>query len=129
MDRIILVSCGLGAVVVVIAGALLPETRVHSFRQPLGKAFAVHRRMAIDRVYLPTALSMACLISVMYGFESLAPFYIQTDLKHSPVFYSHLQRLLGCLWLGGNFSIESSALKSKLTGASPLLWEYLYSSA
>ena len=45
---------------------------------------------------------MACLISVMYGFEVLAPFYIQTDLKHSPVYYGHLQLLLGCLWLGGN---------------------------
>ncbi|MFS8181448.1 MFS transporter [Pseudovibrio denitrificans] len=94
---------GWGTIVAIIAAILLPETRVHSLRQPLGKAFAVYRRMAIDRIYLPTALGMACLISVMYGFESLAPFYIQTDLQHSPVFYGHLQLLLGCLWLGGNF--------------------------
>jgi len=59
--------------------------------------------MATDRVYLPTALGMACLISVMYGFEVLAPFYIQTDLKHDPIYYGHLQLILGCLWLAGNF--------------------------
>lgn len=93
---------GWGAVVVVVAWMLLPETRAMSQRQPLGKAFSVYGTMVVDRVYLPTALGMACLISVMYGFEVLAPFYIQTDLHHSPIYYGHLQLLLGCLWLGGN---------------------------
>jgi hypothetical protein len=45
---------------------------------------------------------MACLISVMYGFEALAPFYVQVDLHHGPIFYGHLQLLLGCLWMAGN---------------------------
>ncbi|KZL15564.1 Bicyclomycin resistance protein [Pseudovibrio axinellae] len=94
---------GWGVIVVFVAAVFLPETRVHSLRQPFGIAFAVYRTMVIDKVYLPTALGMACLISVMYGFEVLAPFYIQNDLKHSPVFYGHLQLILGCLWLGGNF--------------------------
>ena len=94
---------GWGIIVVFVALLLLPETRVQELRQPFGKAFGVYRTMAIDPVYLPTALGMACLISVMYGFEVLAPFYIQTDLKHSPIFYGHLQLLLGCLWLAGNF--------------------------
>ena len=94
---------GWGTIVVFVALLLLPETRVQELRQPFGKAFGVYRTMAIDPVYLPTALGMACLISVMYGFEVLAPFYIQTDLKHSPIFYGHLQLLLGCLWLAGNF--------------------------
>ncbi len=94
---------GWGIIVVFVALLLLPETRVQELRQPFGEAFGVYRTMAIDPVYLPTALGMACLISVMYGFEVLAPFYIQTDLKHSPIFYGHLQLLLGCLWLAGNF--------------------------
>lgn len=94
---------GWGVIVVIVALLLLPETRAQELREPFGKAFGVYRTMAVDPVYLPTALGMACLISVMYGFEVLAPFYIQTDLKHSPIFYGHLQLLLGCLWLAGNF--------------------------
>ncbi|HEU0154621.1 MAG TPA: hypothetical protein VFQ82_01015 [Stellaceae bacterium] len=35
--------------------------------------------------------------AVMYGFEVMAPFYVQTDLKHGPVFYGHLQLVLGSL--------------------------------
>ncbi len=94
---------GWGIIVVFVALLLLPETRAQKLREPFGKAFGVYRTMAVDPVYLPTALGMACLISVMYGFEVLAPFYIQTDLKHSPIFYGHLQLVLGCLWLAGNF--------------------------
>ncbi|WP_196223337.1 multidrug effflux MFS transporter [Roseibium sp. RKSG952] len=94
---------GWGTLVVLVAAFLLPETRRISLRQPLGDAFAVYRNMVFDRVYVPTALGMACLISVMYGFEVLAPFYIQTNLHHSPIFYGHLQLVLGALWLAGNF--------------------------
>jgi MFS transporter, DHA1 family, multidrug resistance protein len=43
------------------------------------------------------------MISVMYGFEGLAPFYIQSDLHQDSVFYGQLQLVLGCLWLAGNF--------------------------
>jgi Bcr/CflA subfamily drug resistance transporter len=94
---------GWGAIVVLVAFVVLPETRDAQLNGRFVQAFAVYGQMATDRVYLPTALGMACLISVMYGFEVLAPFYVQTDLKHGPVFYGHLQLILGCLWLGGNF--------------------------
>ncbi|MEP3278671.1 MAG: multidrug effflux MFS transporter [Stappiaceae bacterium] len=94
---------GWGIIVVLIAAVYLPETRNEKHKEPLGRAFAVYRTMITDKVYLPTALGMACLISVMYGFEVLAPFYVQTDLGHSPVFYGHIQLVLGCLWLAGNF--------------------------
>ncbi len=97
------VLAGWGAIVVLIAWLVLPETRAAHLKGRFGQAFGLYGRMARDRVYLPTALGMACLISVMYGFEVLAPFYIQTDLKHDPVFYGHLQLILGCLWLAGNF--------------------------
>lgn len=93
---------GWGVVALVIALAVLPETRALELRRPLPQAFAVYRQMALDPVYLPTAIGMACLISVMYGFEVLAPFYVQTDLSRGPVFYGHLQLVLGCLWLAGN---------------------------
>jgi Bcr/CflA subfamily drug resistance transporter len=93
---------GWGTVVVLVALLVLPETRDGRLGGRLGRAFRVYGRMAIDRVYLPTALGMACLISVMYGFEVMAPFYVQTDLKHGPVFYGHLQLVLGSLWLSGN---------------------------
>lgn len=93
---------GWGAIVVVVALLILPETRVPELRVRFIKAFGLYGKMATDPVYLPTALGMACLISVMYGFEALAPFYIQTDLKHDPVFYGKLQLVLGCLWLAGN---------------------------
>ncbi len=94
---------GWGVVVVLVAWLLLPETRAEEHKGSFGEAFKLYGPMALDRVYLPTALGMACLISVMYGFEVLAPFYIQDDLKHTPVFYGHLQLVLGALWLGGNF--------------------------
>ena len=94
---------GWGALVVLVALLLLPETRVVRPERRFIQAFGVYGRMATDRVYLPTALGMACLISVMYGFEALAPFYVQTDLKHDPVFYGQLQLILGGLWLAGNF--------------------------
>lgn len=94
---------GWGAVVVLVALVVLPETRARELRGPFIKTFGIYGTMAKDPVYLPTALGMACLISVMYGFEILAPFYVQTDLKHSPIFYGHLQLILGCLWLAGNF--------------------------
>ncbi|MDA2919605.1 MFS transporter [Desulfobacterota bacterium AH_259_B03_O07] len=94
---------GFGAIVVLVALLILPETRDPRQESRFVQAFRLYGRMATDRVYLPTALGMACLISVMYGFEVLAPFYIQTDLKHDPIFYGHLQLILGCLWLAGNF--------------------------
>lgn len=94
---------GWGAVVVIVALVYLPETRTAELRGPLAQAFRVYGQMATDRVYLPTALGMACLISVMYGFEVLAPFYVQSDLHQGPVFYGHLQLALGCVWLAGNF--------------------------
>ena len=93
---------GWGAIVVVVAAIVLPETRAPHLREEFVKAFKLYGTMARDPVYLPTALGMACLISVMYGFEVLAPFYVQTSLHHDPVFYGHLQLILGCLWLGGN---------------------------
>ena len=97
------VLAGWGAMVVLVALMVLPETRAVRPEGRFVQAFRVYGQMATDSVYLPTALGMACLISVMYGFEVLAPFYIQTDLKHDPVFYGHLQFILGCLWLAGNF--------------------------
>ena len=97
------VLAGWGAAVVLIALLFLPETRRARPRGEFLKAFGAYRRMATDSVYVPVALGMACLISVMYGFEVLAPFYVQHDLKHSPVFYGHVQCALGGLWLAGNF--------------------------
>ena len=97
------VLAGWGAIVVCVALLVLPETRVMRPEDRFVRAFRNYGQMATDRVYLPTALGMACLISVMYVFEVLAPFYVQTDLKHGPVYYGHLQCLLGSLWLAGNF--------------------------
>lgn len=97
------VLAGWGAIVVLVAWLVLPETRAARLKGRFVEAFGLYGRMAVDRVYLPTALGMACLISVMYGFEVLAPFYVQTDLKQGPIFYGHLQLILGCLWLAGNF--------------------------
>ncbi len=94
---------GWGALVVVVSWLVLPETREPKLRDSFGAAFKLYGPMTLDRVYLPTALGMACLISVMYGFEVMAPFYIQDDLGKSPIFYGHLQLVLGALWLGGNF--------------------------
>ena len=105
---------GWGTIVVVVAAVLLPETRKWDLRQPLAGAFLEYRAMITDRIYLPTALGMACLISVMYGFEVLAPFYIQTDLKYGPVFYGHLQLVLGCLWLGGNLFNRFASTRIKV---------------
>jgi Bcr/CflA subfamily drug resistance transporter len=93
---------GWGAIVVLVAFAILPETRDRTLAIPFSAAFGIYRKMTVDRVYLPTALGMAFVISVMYGFEVLAPFYVETDLKYGPVFYGHLQLVLGCLWLSGN---------------------------
>jgi len=94
---------GWGAIVVLVALLVLPETRAARPAGGFVKAFGIYRQMVVDRVYVPTALAMACLISVMYGFEVLAPFYVQKDLGHGPIFYGHLQLVLGCLWLAGNF--------------------------
>jgi Bcr/CflA subfamily drug resistance transporter len=93
---------GWGLAIVLLTLMVLPETRDKSLARRFGDAFGLYRTMTTDRVYLPTALGMAFVISVMYGFEVLAPFYVQVDLKQGPVFYGHLQLALGCLWLAGN---------------------------
>lgn len=93
---------GWGVIVVLIALSVLPETRDRKLAVPFGAAFRLYGKMARDRVYLPTALGMAFVISVMYGFEVLAPFYVQVDLGRGPIFYGHLQLALGGLWLAGN---------------------------
>lgn len=97
------VLTGWGTAVVLTSLLVLPETRIVRPAAEFLRGFGIYRKMALDPVYLPTALGMACLISVMYGFEVLAPFYIQDDLKRSPIFYGHLQFALGALWLAGNF--------------------------
>jgi DHA1 family bicyclomycin/chloramphenicol resistance-like MFS transporter len=97
------VLAGWGAAVVLIALLFLPETRSARPGAPLLRAFDDYRQMATDRVYVPVAFGMACLITVMFGFEVLAPFYIQHDLNHTPIFYGHVQCVLGSLWLAGNF--------------------------
>lgn len=94
---------GWGVIAVLVALFVLPETRYCRPEAGFIKAFRIYGTMLRDSVYLPTALAMACMISVMYGFEVLGPFYIQADLKHDPVYYGHLQLILGCLWLSGNF--------------------------
>lgn len=94
---------GWGVVVVLVSWLYLPETRAQDHQRGLPESFAIYKTMITDAVYLPTALGMACLISVMYGFEVLAPFYIQDGLKKSPEFYGQVQLVLGCMWLGGNF--------------------------
>jgi len=97
------VLAGWGVLVVLVATLLLPDTRDTRPRSELLPAFRIYGRMATDRVYVPTALGMALLISVMYGFEMLAPFYLQHDLGTTPIAYGHLQCALGALWLAGNF--------------------------
>ena len=93
---------GWGGLVMLVSLLVLPETRVRRPTSEFVPAFRIYRRMATDPVYLPTAVGMALIISVMFGFEVLAPFYIQHDLKHGPIFYGHLQCALGLLWLTGN---------------------------
>ncbi|MBV8411559.1 MAG: Bcr/CflA family efflux MFS transporter [Alphaproteobacteria bacterium] len=93
---------GWGVIIVLIALTVLPETRDQKLAGRFGDGFRLYGKMATDRVYLPTALGMAFVISVTYGFEFLAPFYVQTDLNRGPVFYGHVQQVLGCLWLTGN---------------------------
>lgn len=93
---------GWGVTVVLVALLVLPETRDRKLAVQFGAAFRLYGKMATDRVYLPTALGMAFVISVMYGFEVLAPFYVQVDLGRGPIFYGHLQLVLGGLWLAGN---------------------------
>lgn len=97
------VLSGWGAVVVLVCLFVLPDTRSTKPLREFGPAFGVYGEMVKDSVYVLTAVGMACLVSVMYGFEVLAPFYIQHELGHDPVFYGHVQALLGSLWLGGNF--------------------------
>ncbi|HUN96302.1 MAG TPA: MFS transporter [Bradyrhizobium sp.] len=106
---------GWGTVVVLVVLLVLPETRDGRLGGRFGAAFRLYGRMATDRVYLPTALGMACLISVMYGFEVMAPFYVQSDLKHGPVFYGHLQLVLGSLWLAGNILNRFVSAYQKVT--------------
>lgn len=93
---------GWGVIVVLLALAVLPETRDMKHAGRFGEAFGLYKEIATDRVYLLTALGMAFVISVMYGFEVLAPFYVEADLGRGPVFYGHLQMVLGGLWLAGN---------------------------
>ena len=93
---------GWGAIVVLLALAVLPETRDRKLASRFGDAFRLYKAMTTDRVYLLTALGMAFVISVMYGFEVLAPFYVEADLGRGPIFYGHLQQVLGGLWLTGN---------------------------
>lgn len=97
------VLAGWGAVVVALCLFVLPDTRKTRPVSELPPAFAVYGAMVRDSVYLFTAIGMACLASVMYGFECLAPFYIQHELGHDAVFYGHIQAALGALWLTGNF--------------------------
>jgi multidrug resistance protein len=80
---------------------LLPETRRTKPSGQLRQVFAPYRHIAVDRIYVSAALAMGCLISITYTFEVLAPFYVQIDLKHSPVYYGHLQLIMGALWLAG----------------------------
>ncbi len=94
---------GWGVVAVLVTLLVMPETRETNDSPGFFQAFRLYGTMATDRVYLPTALGMACVISVMYGFEALAPFYVQTELHHGPIFYGQLQLVLGTLWLTGNF--------------------------
>ncbi len=97
------VLAGWGMLVVLVAGLVLPETREDQNKRMFVQSFKLYGHMIRDPVYLSTALAMACLISVMYGFDALAPFYNQTGLDKSPIYYECLQLLLGCLWSAGNF--------------------------
>jgi DHA1 family bicyclomycin/chloramphenicol resistance-like MFS transporter len=94
---------GYGVIVVAVAFLVLPESRDPVLRKGFIETFGLFGKIATDPVYVWAALCMACIMSVMYGFEALAPFYVQTDLNQSAVFYGHLQLILGCLWIGGNF--------------------------
>ncbi len=82
----------------------LPETRRVRLTGPVGDVFLPYRQIATDPIYMASALAMGCLITIMYSFEVLAPFYIQVDLKRDAVFYGHLQLAMGCCWMAGNLT-------------------------
>jgi multidrug resistance protein len=95
---------GWAGATVVTSLVFLPETRRVQSTGPLRAVFLPYRQIAADPIYMASALAMGCLITIMYGFEVLAPFYIQVDLKRDAVFYGHLQLSMGCFWMAGNLT-------------------------
>lgn len=95
---------GWSILVMVTACVLLPETHPQGRDYSLRFDFGGPKAMLSDRTYLYASLAMGGVITVIYSFEVLAPFYIEIDFKHSPIYYSRVQLCLGLLWLAGNLA-------------------------
>lgn len=95
---------GWGVLVLLVVLFVMPETRRGNQPTHLFAAFRPYGTMIKHRSYMSAALAMGCLITVLYGFEVLAPFYVIADLKYTPIAYGHLQLIMGCLWLLGTIT-------------------------
>ena len=95
---------GWGVLVLLVVFFIMPETHPRTQSSKLLASFKPFGQMIRHRVYLFSALAMGSLITVLYGFEVLAPFYVITDMQYTPIVYGHLQLVMGCLWLLGSLS-------------------------
>jgi len=83
---------------------LLPETRRVFSTASFAAIFRPYGQIITDRIYVPAAITMGGLITLLYVFEVLAPFYVQVKFNESTTFYGYLQLCMGALWLSGNLA-------------------------
>lgn len=91
----------LGGLALLVMCFILPET--HHARQPLkmktikGNMFVILKH----RLFLGLGIIMGLAYSLLIIFNTLAPFIVQSDLGHTPIYFGRMAFLMGLAFLFG----------------------------
>lgn len=105
---ILILLCALGAMLLVLAWRLLPETAFASRDASLARLGRDYRSLLRSKAFLGFAIGGGCATTSMYAFVAAAPFVLTDELKRPPAEIGpSLAVLIVGIWLG-------SALASRL---------------
>lgn len=82
---------------------IVPET--HLNRQPLNfiQITQNFKTVMTHRLFMGVIILMGLLYSVLIAFNTLGPFLIQTQLRHSSIYFGHAALGMGLMFLSGTF--------------------------
>ncbi len=94
-----------GLIGAIVCFLWLPETH-HKHKRSNFSLKRIKNNFAIllsDKLFVSVSVLMGCLYSVVVVFNTLGPFFIETTLGHSPIFFGHAAFCLGIVFLCGTF--------------------------
>lgn len=82
----------------------LPETHANPRPLNLKKIKTDFKSIITHRLFMGLVIKMGLSYSLLIVFSTLGPFFIQTELGHSSIYFGHVALCLGLVFLAGTFA-------------------------